>query len=394
MKKRSILLVALLINSSILLHGCESFSNNEDSTYKVDTGQASDTPVNEPFETALALIQPQAYTNIHDLNVDPEMTISLIAQDESASYWTSLEEGAQKAVDDINEYLEFSDSDKLSLNFNAPEETGSIEEQVNILDEEAARYPLAIGISTAETGAFEVQLDLAIENGIPIIAFDSITDYANISSTIGSNKEVLCTSALSNLAEQIDKTGKILCIADSDNSSNSIAMKETLTTQLAASYPDIQLVEFITLDDLTSLKTKIVDERNYGIVEESHITIEEISDQDVLNYHLENHSDIAGFLTLDETSNSLLLETLDSAKKDYDYFSILSFGSTSEQVDALNNGKIEGLMVENPFGTGYATVVAALRASLGLANESFVDTGFTYVTQDNFEDLEIQHLLY
>ena len=43
---------------------------------------------------------------------------------------------------------------------------------------------------------------------------------------------------------------------------------------------------------------------------------------------------------------------------------------------------------------GYATVVAATRVSLGLGNESFVDSGFTWVTPENMDKKDIQKMLY
>ena len=43
-----------------------------------------------------------------------------------------------------------------------------MDEQVNILDEELARYPVAVGISVVDATACEVQFDLAAENDIPV----------------------------------------------------------------------------------------------------------------------------------------------------------------------------------------------------------------------------------
>ena len=55
--------------------------------------------------------------------------------------------------------------------FNAPADSEDIDEQVNILDEEMARYPDVIAIASIDENASEVQFDLAIANGISIVAF-------------------------------------------------------------------------------------------------------------------------------------------------------------------------------------------------------------------------------
>ena len=53
-----------------------------------------------------------------------------------------------------------------------------------------------------------------------------------------------------------------------------------------------------------------------------------------------------------------------------------------------------GLVVQNPFGMGYAAVVSAARAILGIGNEAVVDTGYVWVTRDNLDTDSIQKVLY
>ena len=66
-----------------------------------------------------------------------------------------------------------------------------------------------------------------------------------------------------------------------------------------------------------------------------------------------------------------------------------------EQLKALEDGKLSGLMTEeNPYGMGYAVVVSAARAALGMGNEAFVDTGFIWVTKENMKDKNIKKMLY
>ena len=52
------------------------------------------------------------------------------------------------------------------------------------------------------------------------------------------------------------------------------------------------------------------------------------------------------------------------------------------------------MIVQNPFGMGYASVIAASRASLGMANEAYIDTGYLWVTKENIESKEVQQMLY
>ena len=73
---------------------------------------------------------------------------------------------------------------------------------------------------------------------------------------------------------------------------------------------------------------------------------------------------------------------------------LVGFDISDEQTAAMKNGEISGLVVQNPFGMGYASVIATARAALGMANEADVNTGYTWVTKDNYSDKEIQKMMY
>ena len=55
---------------------------------------------------------------------------------------------------------------------------------------------------------------------------------------------------------------------------------------------------------------------------------------------------------------------------------------------------MDGLLVQNPFGIGYAAVIASARTVLEIGNEAEVDTGYVWVTQDNREDESVSAMLY
>lgn len=73
---------------------------------------------------------------------------------------------------------------------------------------------------------------------------------------------------------------------------------------------------------------------------------------------------------------------------------LVGFDAGKEQLKALEEGEISGLVVQNPFGIGYASVVAAARTVLQAGNEAQVSTGYLWVTKDNMDDESIQKMLY
>ena len=128
-------------------------------------------------QSKLDVLRPIAYSNVENLNLEPGSYISIIGRNSNDSYWNEVKEGAERAVADINSMLGYKGDDKVRLNYSGPSESDDVDEQVNILDEELARYPVAVGISVVDATACEVQFDLAAENDIPIVAFDSGSEY-------------------------------------------------------------------------------------------------------------------------------------------------------------------------------------------------------------------------
>ena len=63
----------------------------------------------------------------------------------------------------------------------------------------------------------------------------------------------------------------------------------------------------------------------------------------------------------------------------------MGFDAEEEEVAAME---------QNPFGMGYAAVIAEARAACDLNNEAYVNTGYVWMTPDNLESEEIQNMLY
>lgn len=82
-----------------------------------------------------------------------------------------------------------------------------------------------------------------------------------------------------------------------------------------------------------------------------------------------------------------------SAEK-YSPIILMGFDAGEKQMQALEKGEISGLVVQNPFGIGYASVIAAARTVLEAGNEAQVTTGYIWVTKENMEDELIQKMLY
>lgn len=372
-------IIAILLGISILVCGC---GNTETKDTNIETNQEKEI---DREQAKLDVIQPKAYGNVNGLNLEPGTTISIIGRGGAAEYWDAIEDGAEKAVDDINELLGYKGDDKVKLVYSAPEEENGVDEQVNILDEELARYPAAVGIAAVDTKACEVQFDLAGENNIPIVAFDTGTEYQNIASLVKTDDEDAATMAANKLCDLIGDEGEIVMVVHDKSSMTAIEREAAFKETVENNHPNVKIVEVYHLDEL--------EERAESLAEAAgEEAAEEWSHTDVLNQILETYPNVKGIYSTSESTADVVAKMLET-KGDTE-LKVVSFDGGESQLERLEKGTFSGLIVQNPFGMGYATVVAAARAVLEQGNEAVVDTGYTWVDANNMSETAIVNMMY
>lgn len=344
-------------------------------------------------QSKLDVLRPIAYSNVENLNLEPGSYISIIGRNSNDSYWNEVKEGAERAVADINSMLGYKGDDKVRLNYSGPSESDDVDEQVNILDEELARYPVAVGISVVDATTCEVQFDLAAENDIPIVAFDSGSEYQGVVATCSTNNQEAAKTAASKLASIMDENGEVALIMPDSQAMNTQEREKGFQDEIAASYPNVQIVDVYYMDQLEEKAKAIAEEKNAAKAEgEEEIQAESLTQEDVIKYILEQHPNLKGICAMNLSATKLVTDVL--TEVDRDDLSVVGFDGGNDQMKLLKEGKVNGLIVQNPYGMGYATVVAAVRDVLGLGNEAVIDSGYTWVTKDNMDKNAIKRMLY
>lgn len=405
------------------------------------TGEGTQEP---EYQAHLDAVSPSAYRNVQGLNLEPGTYISIIGKEESSAYSKELNRGVMQAAEDLNTLLGYTGSDRIKVVYNGAAKSEDIGEQVNILDEELSRYPDVLGIASVDEDACTVQLDLATSNGIPIIAFDSGNVHPGILCTVKTDNADAARTGAYKLADEIGGAGQVLLLVNDSESESARERTESFLQEMKENHPDIEVVETIYLDDLAKYKKHIVEEKareleeggvedgaadnaqetsgsvtnetqpgdagnnpegqeneesqaasgDAGMTEEEKAAmVNAMSDEDVYAYYLEKYPDLKGMFGTSFSATQAGLKALRKAGRT-DGVSLMGFDAGKEQLEALKNGEIKGLVVQNPFGMGYAAVVAAARTILDQGNEAQVDTGYTWVTQENMEDAAIKRMLY
>ncbi len=397
MKKRlvSVLLVLCLACS---IGACNKKEEKKEAVKTDRTNDVDETeksPEELAIEKKLELIEPAAYRNAKGLNLEPGSYISILGKGSSGEYWEEVKKGVKQAEADLNQALGYEGSDKIKVTYSGPEEKDNVDEQVNILDEEIARYPVAIAIAIADVQACEVQFDLATENGIPLVAFDSGSGYKGLAATVTSDNQSAAKDVADALGKEIQKKGQVVMFVHDSKSQAAADREKGFREEIEKKFPDIEIVETIYIDDTKKVREQLAEEKNtqnQTVETEEAITADDITEEEAMDYVLKQYPDLKGCFATNGDAMKAALSALERTENED--VKVVGFDANEDEIEALKEGKIQGLMVQNPFGMGYASVIAAARAALFLGNEAFVDTGCTWVTQKNVESTAVQNILY
>lgn len=356
----------------------------------INDGEERETTVNtteskkNKNQSKLDVVRPMAYANVDGLNLEPGTYISIIGRNSGDSYWNEVKAGAERAAEDINAMLGYKGEDKVRVNFSAPSERDSVDEQINILDEELARYPAAVGIAASDASACKVQFDLAAENDIPIVAYDSGSEYQDVVATCATNNLEAAKTAAIKLSAFIEEKGEVAVFVQDSKSMTAKEREKGFVDEIKASHPEVKVVHIYHMDELEEMGKKLTGD--------TEASAEAVTQEDVVKYILEQHPQLKGIYATNLDTTQLVTDVLSEMKKTD--LKVVGFDGGEAQMQLLEDGIVTGLIVQNPYGMGYATVVAAARDVLGLGNEAVIDSSYTWVTKDNMDKNNIKRMIY
>lgn len=389
-------------------------------TEKVQIGKYEE----QEYQAKLDVLKPGAYGSVSGLRLGEGAYISIIGKDNSSEFWKSVEAGAKQAVADINKMMGYKGEDKVKVIYSAPAKAEDVNEQVNILDEELSRNPVALGIAIIDADACEVQFDLAVDNGIPVVMYDSGSVYQNAISMIGTDNKEAGKTAGNKLCDAIGGSGKVALFMQDSKSTSSAQREEGIKEAVEAGYENVEIADIYHSDELEQRIKELAqkksieaaaasksqseedtagssdgedaaNEAKQEVIEagkEAAAEIEKMTELDMIKYILENTPDLTGCITGNERMTKLVMQAVEELK--LEGLEIVGFDGGKKMLEAVQKGQIEGLVIQNPYGMGYATVVAAARAALHEPNEANVDSGYIWVTKENLNDKSIQKMLY
>ncbi|AOT69593.1 ABC transporter substrate-binding protein [Geosporobacter ferrireducens] len=339
MKKRMFALLLVVIMAVALFAGCGSSTENKGA----DQGS---TPANTEEKT---------------------YKISVIVKATDSDYWQTLLAGAKAAEADSN--------GKVVVTTDGPPSETDIDKQVSILENVIATQPDAVVIASSSSDATVPAVENAVANGIPVITIDNKLNTDKYTSYLATDHRLAAGMAAEAMVKDwngmgIDPSGKkVIVISSVAGSKVNTDRTEGFIAKITELVPNI-----------------VVLETQYG---ENDIA----KALNIAENTIAANPDLIGIFGDNNHMGVGIAKALEESGK-HNEIVTYAFDTNEDEIKALEDGTLNGLVVQNPFGMGYDGVMHAMEAIEGKSVQKDIIINATIVTKENMKEPAIHKLLY
>jgi ribose transport system substrate-binding protein len=288
-----------------------------------------------------------------------KIRIEMVSKGYQHEFWKTVEKGAQVAAAEFG----------AEVVFIGPEAETETAKQVSMVENAINKKVDAIALAPLDGTALLPVAKKAVKAKIPLLTFDSfLADSKTSLSFIATDNVAAGKVAAVQLAKLMGEKGKVAIVNHLAGAGSAIDREKGFRDGMKA-YPNI----------------KILNTQYSGGDKSKALNIT----QDLL----QANPDLKGIFASCE-GNGVGVARAVEEKKMQDKVAVVGFDSSEDEIALLKSGALKGMMVQNPYNMGYLSVKNLVAVINKKKIPARIDTGATYVSMDNFEDDEIQALLY
>ncbi|WP_413303546.1 ABC transporter substrate-binding protein [Bacillus sp. 1P10SD] len=294
------------------------------------------------------------------------LDIAVIIKATDSGFWQTVLQGAKAAGKELG--------NKVKITTDGPPSEADIDKQVAILENVITSQPDGIVIASTSSDATVPAIENAMGQDIPVVLVDNRVKTDQYVSFLATDNLKGGALAADKLVEELKKAGKEL--------KGKVAVVSAMAGVQVLTDRDKGFIDRLKkiAPDIKVLDTRYVD---------NDITKALGTAQDIIT----SNPDIVGFFA-DNNHTGIGVGRAVSEEKLQDSIAVVSYDADEEQINSLKSGAIDYLIVQDPFGMGYKGVMNVVAKLEGKKVEKDIDTGVTAVSMDNFENEDVQKLLY
>jgi ribose transport system substrate-binding protein len=212
----------------------------------------------------------------------------------------------------------------------------------------------------------------AVNSGVPVVIFDSDLKGRDHASFVATDNRAAGRLAGEKLGALLGGKGNVILLRYQEGSASTRNREEGFLEGIRK-FPDIKLVS---------------DNQYGGATTESAFSASE----NVLIAQNAGKGQVQGVFCPNESTTFGMLLALDKAGL-AGKLRFIGFDSSAKLVDAMRAGKLDGLVLQNPFNMGYVAVKTMVAHLKKEKVESRIDTGASLIDKANMDQPDMKALL-
>lgn len=336
---------------------------------KTSEEEGSKTAENMSEDLTMKVLKEQAgtydYTSLEELNPEPGTRIAVVVKNTKTGFWKNVKKGMDDAVEDLNEKMGYKGEDKIKISFEGPGNETDVESQIIIIDAVLSENPSILCLAAIDMESCQPQVEEATLNGIPVVVLDSGVQSEQVNAICATDNYAAGTEAAKKMAEALGEKGQVAIMAHVETSESSQKRVAGFTDEMK-NHPEIEIVNISYENEETSMS-------------------------ELAEAVLKLYPEVKGYYCTNEIATNNVLDIVNTSDKEV---KVIGFDSGEKQIKAVKDGVELGMFAQNPYGMGYATIVAGVRADQGLENDAFINTGYQWIDSTSIELPEYKNYLY
>jgi ribose transport system substrate-binding protein len=284
--------------------------------------------------------------------------IGVVPKATSHLFFVNIHRGVDQAARDFN----------VDVLWNGPNEETDHTRQIQIVESMITQRLDAIAISATDERALAAPVQRAINAGIPVTVFDSGVNVEGYTSFIATDNFGAGCTAARLLSKLIGGKGKIGMVMHKPGGTSTVLREQGFEETLMKEFPSVTIAA-----------------RQFGMSDRarSRAAAENI---------LTAHPDLAGIFASSEASSLGSIQAIRSRNL-AGKVKLITFDSSDSHVEALRDGVINIMLVQEPFKLGYEAVRSLAEKLAGRTPPQRLDLPVRVISKADLANPEIVALL-
>lgn len=293
---------------------------------------------------------------------EKKLRIAVVPKGTTHEFWKAVHAGAAKAGKELN----------VEVIWKGPLKEDDLKSQVDLVQSFTAQGVAGLVLAPLNDSALVAPVKASVKSGVPVVIFDSDLKGTDHASFVATDNVAAGRLAGEKLGALLGGKGNVVLLRYQEGSA-STHNREQGFLEAIRKFPDIKLVS---------------DNQYGGATTESAFAASE----NLLLAQNAGKGQLQGAFCPNESTTFGMLLALEKAGL-AGKLRFIGFDSSTKLIEGVKAGKVDGLVLQNPFNMGYLAVKTLVAHLKKEKVESRIDTGASLIDKANMDQPEMKALL-